>query len=206
MGFADTLRFATLLGIREDTFLSRLQSQESEAVTLVIREYTPALYRAALGYGLAEDHADEIVQATWEVFFLSLVRFEGRSKIKTFLIGILLNKLREYRRSRSRSEATDDIEKVSDANFDAEGNWNYRPIPPDQFAEAAETRKYLAECLSGISETHRMVVLLREWERQTSSEICQTLSISETNLGVMVHRAKNKLRTCLEKKSVAHGA
>ena len=198
---SETARFGRFLGIGGDDFLTRLKDRESDAVTLVIREYSPILYRMARGARLAEDHADEVVQGAWEVFFSSLPSFEARSQIKTYLVGILLNKIREHRRARARTEETDEIERVAEQQFDADGYWIRPPIAPDRFLEAAQNHGLLLECLEELPETHRTVILLREWEGFDSKEICNSLSISVTNLGVMVHRAKDKLRRCLEKKA-----
>ncbi len=203
MGSSEALRFASCLGIGETDFLRALRAQESAAVTVVIKEYTPVLYRTAVGFGLAADHADEVVQLTWTGFFNALPRFEGRSQIKTFLTAILVNKVRELRRSQAKTGASASIEAVCDSQFDAEGNWNTRPIEPEQFYQATQTLNHLNECLEDLAETHRMALLLREWEERPKAEICNILAVSETNLRVMVHRAKTKLRECLEEKAFA---
>ncbi len=46
----------------------------------------------------------------------------------------------------------------------------------------------------------RMAFFLKEVEGHVSEEICNILEVSNTNLGVLLFRAKNKLRECIERK------
>lgn len=202
MGASDSIKLGLAIGLSEDEFSERLRARDAAAVGVVVREYTPVLYRTAAHYGLTEEQSDDVIQNTWEAFFAVVPRFEGRSQIRTFLIGILLNKARELRRAGKRYQEARPIETVNESEFDASGNWAYRPASPDEFSEALQTEKHLAECLEKISETHRTALFLKEWEEENSLTICKILAITETNLGVMIHRAKKTLRLCLEQKAM----
>jgi RNA polymerase sigma-70 factor (ECF subfamily) len=47
-----------------------------------------------------------------------------------------------------------------------------------------------------------MAFVLREVEELDSNEICRTMEISRSNLGVLLYRGRNLLRECLEKRNI----
>jgi RNA polymerase sigma-70 factor (ECF subfamily) len=86
--------------------------------------------------------------------------------------------------------------------FDKEGHWK-RPVrewkdSPDELVENQEFWKIFQRCLSGLPESHRRAFALREIDGIGSDEICKVLSITPSNLWVMLHRARSKLRKCLD--------
>ncbi len=48
----------------------------------------------------------------------------------------------------------------------------------------------------------RMAFVLREVEGMNIQEICKILEVTRTNLGVLLHRVRNRLRKCLEAKGI----
>ena len=78
-------------------------------------------------------------------------------------------------------------------------------IPP-RLVEAevydAEVRPRLNACLETVPTQQRLAFLLREVEGFTTQEICKILQVSRTNLGVLLYRARNRLRECLETQGV----
>src|SRR5258708_39386421 len=73
----------------------------------LIDRYTDNLMRAAFSLGFSDSEAEELVQATFVAFLEGGARFEKRSKILTYLFGILYNKARETRRLQARQESLD---------------------------------------------------------------------------------------------------
>jgi RNA polymerase sigma-70 factor (ECF subfamily) len=63
-----------------------------------------------------------------------------------------------------------------------------------------QTRTAIEDCLEGLSSNQKEAFLLREVEGEDSASICNILDVSITNLGVLLFRAKEKLRQCLEGK------
>jgi RNA polymerase sigma-70 factor (ECF subfamily) len=78
---------------------------------------------------------------------------------------------------------------------------NLRPSwgeSPGQLLEAKEFWNVLTGCLSGLPEAQRRAFSMREFDGFSSDEIREVLDVSPTNLWVMLHRARAKLRRCLE--------
>lgn len=185
----------------EEALLDNLKERKSKAVAQIVEEHTAVLLRGALGRGLPLADAEELVQETFVAFLKAVDRFEGRSSVRTFLFGILYRKAMERGRKVSRELATDPIDQVFEGRFGkANGMWINPPKGPDENALIKETGALIEECLGGLTEDQRSTFHLKEVDHLSTAEVCNVLDISVTNLRVLLFRARNKLRECLERK------
>lgn len=179
--------------------LARLRSRDPELLTSLVHEHSRPLYRAARGMGFREQEAEDLVQDVFTTFLSSLERFEGRSQVRTWLFGILHRKTMERRRERLREEQHDPIDDVFNARFDGQGNWSAPPRDLLRLLESRQLGEAIGQCLDGLPPPQRSVFVLREMEGLETKEICNIVDVSVTHLGVLMHRARNRLRECLEK-------
>jgi len=179
-------------------FLARLQRQDRDAIQQVVHEFLPQILRAARGAGLDEHEADDVTQQVFLTFIETLPRFEGRSQVRTWLFGILYHKLREARRGFQKQDKQDDIDDILESRFDDRGMWQNPPRNADDDLWDQQIRKHLEECLDTVPERHRLAFVLKELEGLDTKEICNVLEVTGTNLGVILYRARNRLRECLE--------
>lgn len=178
-------------------FIKRLRNKDIESFKILIDAYHEALFKSALKQGLALDQAEEVVQQTWSTFFEKAENFEGRSHIRTYLIGILYNKVKELWRSNKKyTQEFDDehLEKI----FNDAGAHLRTPLSPSNWLESVEFMTILEEELQHLPLKQRQVFLLKEVEELETEEICKIMNISVTNLGVLAYRAKHNLRSRIE--------
>jgi RNA polymerase sigma-70 factor (ECF subfamily) len=183
-----------------------IRRRDPAALEAVARENVGPLQRAARAAGLSEADAHDAVQEALLVFVQKADRYDGRASVRTWLFGILFNKIAERRRAVAREEATDDIETVVDARFDARGQWIKPPRSPDADLAAGQAMRMLQECLDRLPERRRAAFELREVEQLDVDEVCNALEVSRNNLGVLLFRARNALRECLEAKGIERSA
>ena len=164
----------------------------------VVRECLPGLLRAARSAGLNPDHAEDVVQASVLVFVRRAGEFDGRARASTWIHGILLRKIQEERRILRRDAEREDIDEVMEARFDANGSWARPPKGPEEELALGEVRRHLRWCLETVPDRQRLAFTLREVEGFDTEEVCKILDISANNLGVLLYRARNRLRECLE--------
>lgn len=152
--------------------------------------------------------AEDIVQDTLVTALEKHDTFAGRSAFETWVFGILKNKLLERLRQQRRYVAwQDDDQNDEDALeslFQGNGRWqaSNRPKPwgdPDQVLENTTFWKVLDACLIALPANTARVFSMRELMELSTQEICQILDITETNCWVILHRARLKLRDCIEK-------
>ena len=68
------------------------------------------------------------------------------------------------------------------------------------FLGAQEAGNVIQECLDGLSAIQREVFQLRQVEELSAAEVCKISGHTITHIGVLFHRARMKLRECLEGK------
>ena len=184
----------------DSTFVARFQSGDARAIEEVVDAFLPHILNAARAVGLDEAKAQDVVQNTFTTLIEKAPDFEGRSHIRTWLFGIFYRKVSEARRGLDRDRRFDDIDEVVRGRFAPDGSWRHPPQPMAVYG--AELNRFLEECLEEVSLNQRMAFVLREVEGLTSEQICKILEVSRTNLGVLLFRARNQLRECLEGKGV----
>ena len=186
----------------EPEFAARIRARDSQALGAVVHAYLSQILRAARGAGLNPQQAEEVTQTTFVTFIETAPRFEGRSHVRTWLFGILYKKIAEARRYFHRDRQMEDIEEVVERRFRPDGKWMHPPRSMDLKLHQKEIRQGIQECLNEVPLKQRMAFVYREIEGLSTAEICKILEVTDTNLGVLLYRARNRLRECLEKKGV----
>jgi RNA polymerase sigma-70 factor, ECF subfamily len=152
--------------------------------------------------GLAEDAVQDTLLAAFE----HGDQFSGKSAYKSWLVGILKNKIIDVIRRKSREQPLvvdeDPSEsEIVDGMFEAKGQWRQLPSGWGNPERALEDKKFwetLERCLELMPERTARVFAMREVMELSGDEICGELAITQANLWVMLHRARLSLRKCLE--------
>ena len=147
----------------------------------------------------AEDAVSETVLAALE----KPQAFAGQSQLKTWLVGILKHKLIDQirRNCREMSTTAEDGADLDDELFHPDGHWREAPQDwgdPEQALRQLEFMKVLEACVELLPGQQGRLFMMREWLELDSDEICKALAITPTNLWVMLHRARLRLRDCLQ--------
>jgi RNA polymerase sigma-70 factor (ECF subfamily) len=180
---------------------------QKEAAAAWVEEHGDCLYRYALVRVRKPEVAEDLVQETFLAAVRAYARFGGRSSIRSWLCGILTHKIIDHFRKTGRETSFTDLEFLSDElaeKFVPQGFWRHESGPLDWHPDAAEAIQKtefwetMQRCLAQLPAKIANVFSMREMEDIPSKEICALLSISESNLWVMLHRARMALRQCLE--------
>jgi RNA polymerase sigma-70 factor (ECF subfamily) len=154
--------------------------------------------------------AEDAVQETMLAALTGSHRFESRSSYKTWLISILRNKIIDTIRRQSREvsasaladdEAGDDL--LNDTLFNRRGHWTDAAKPgrwadPEASFEQQQFWKVFEACLDHLPAKTARVFMMREFLGFETDEICKEAGISASNCWVVLHRARLRLRTCIE--------
>lgn len=176
--------------------LGQLRRRDPAALRAIVDANARRLYRAARGMGFGPVEAEDLVQEVFVTFLGTLDRFEGRAAISTWLFGILHYKVLERRRADARDEH-DPIDAVFESRFDARGSWIRPPADPEREMAAREAGAAIQHCLEELSPLQREVFHLREVEDLTAQDVSNILGKTVTHVGVLLHRARTRLRECL---------
>jgi RNA polymerase sigma-70 factor (ECF subfamily) len=195
----------------EDDLLARLRRGEEQAFRELVGLHDAGLRRMARLY-VADAVADDVVQDTWVTVIRGLPGFEGRSSLKTWVYGILVNvaRRRAQREGRTVPFAPADAGGPSGGTVDLKrlhhpalgvGYWPSAPTwarDPADAAVATETRAAVLRALQTLTPAQREVMTLRDVEGWTGPEVCEVLGISDVNQRTLLHRARVAVRAALE--------
>ncbi len=152
----------------------------------------------------AEDAVSETVLAA----LAKPQAFGQRSQLKTWLVGILKHKIIDALRHHSREACSldalaggDDDDPLDYIAFKPDGHFSEPPADwgnPEQQLGSRQFMEVLDACTSKLPAVQGRLFLMREWLELSSDEICKELKLTPTNLYVQLHRARLRLRECLE--------
>ena len=188
--------------------LDALRAGDEQAFAALVDKYGPSLLRLAQLYVSSRAVAEEVVQETWLAVLTGIERFEGRSSLKTWLFRILTNKAKTRGQREGRtlpfsslaSDGDEDQTAVAVERFARGGAWATPPRGvPEERLLAGETRARVDQAISALPPNQRAVITLRDVEGLSAEEACNVLGLSETNQRVLLHRARAKVRTALER-------
>ena len=158
------------------------------------------LFNFALGQVRDSGVAEDLVQET----FLAAVRaretFSGQSSERTWLVGILRHKIYDHLRKTCRERAVrHDPTPANDPECWEESMLWLHDVAvesqlPSRRIELAEFRQNLELALGKLPPRIAQVFQLYEIEERPNHEVCAYMDISESNLWVMLHRARKQLR------------
>jgi RNA polymerase sigma-70 factor (ECF subfamily) len=199
-------------GQNDSRLVAQLQAGDEAAFNTMVERYHGALVRVAMNYVADLSVAEEVVQDAWLGVLEGIGGFEGRSSLKSWLFSIVIHKakdrgVREKRYvSMTMSDTEDGDESAVDpSRFRASGEWGLPPqqwdeITPERLLSSKEHLELLQRAIEELPANLREVLVLRDVEEMDSKDICAQLMITESNLYVRLHRARERVRAMLESK------
>ena len=184
---------------RDTELVERLRGGDEEAFVALVSRYHTSLLRLARAYVPSRAVAEEVVQDTWLGVMRGIDRFEGRASFKTWLFRILVNRARTTGEKERRIAPSPTVDP---SRFGSNDAWVEPPAPwTDEVEErltAVATVARIKAALQELPPGPRQVVLLRDVDGLSSTEVCEVLSISEGNQRVLLHRGRARIRALLE--------
>lgn len=170
-----------------------------------VEAYGDYLFNFAMGQVHDSSIAEDLVQETFLAAWKARDRFAGKSAERTWLVGILRHKLYDHLRQTCRERNRRAEPPADRADEDVWENtvlWLHDVAAecqsPSRRIELDEFRTHLERALGALPPRLAQVFQLYEIEERPNPEVCQRLSISESNLWVMLHRARKQLREHLD--------
>jgi RNA polymerase sigma-70 factor (ECF subfamily) len=200
---------------KDEALLARLCAGEEEAFDELVNKHHGALIRMAMGYVADREVAEEVVQDAWLAVIENLHRFEGRSSLRTWIFGILIHKAKDRAVREKRHTTFSDFESCEDDNEEAvdpsrfhqtgerAGHWAFPPQPwdeqtPEKLLASQQMVNAMNEAIETLPMRLKEVLTLRDIEGIEVKEVCNLLKITETNLYVRLHRARERVRQAVE--------
>ncbi len=189
------------LTLDEPQLVARLRAGEESAFEQLVRSTSGRLLAAARRLLRNEEDARDAVQSAFIRAFQSLSRFREESRLSTWLHRILVNEALMRLRSRARGEE-ESIDSLL-PTFVADGHQTRDTVDwseaADKALERAETAALINRAIDQLPESYRTVLVMRDLEEMNTAEVAEMLGVSANVVKVRLHRARQALRTLLER-------
>jgi RNA polymerase sigma-70 factor (ECF subfamily) len=195
----------------DDALVAALRMGDERVFRELVDQWGGVMLRLALTQVESRAVAEEVVQEAWLTVFRSLDRFERRSALRTWVLGIVVNLARSRARAERRAQALSaetvgpsvDPERFLPADHPRwPHHWSAEPAgwrTPEDELLAAETRNVMSAAIDALPAGQREVIVLRDVEELTAAETCNILGLTDTHQRVLLHRARARVRDALER-------
>lgn len=189
--------------------IAALQRRDEAGVAQLVTAWTPSMLRLARAHTSCDASAEDAVQDAWVTVLSQIERFESRSALRTWVLGIVINTARRAggreRRTipfsaTSRAERDDErAPAVDPARFHARaGHWASPPLRwdllPEEQLTAGELRGVIDTALAALPGRQRAVMIARDVLGLSGEEVGELYELSDGNQRVLLHRARSKVR------------
>jgi len=184
-----------------DTLIvQRILSGEKELFEILLRRYNQRLFRAVRSYLKDSDDIEDAMQETYLHAYEKLYQFKGSAAFSTWLVRIGINEalLRVRKLKKSQALYKEGEGSALENNIQLPDS---KQMNPEKQAINSEIRLLIEQAIDQLPEKYRAVYVLKEVEGMENSEIALCLGLSDSNIKVRLHRAKNLLKEALYKRS-----
>jgi len=145
---------------------------------------------------MVQDHgaAEDIAQDVFVTVFKSVLSFNEKSSISTWIYRITVNKCLDHLRAKNRQKRQGFFNMLfhSDSGEMAYDQPNFEH--PGIQLERKEKAKYLFEAIETLPENQKTVFVLSYMEELPQKDIAEIMNISVKAVESLLQRAKNNLR------------
>jgi len=178
--------------------VARLQAGDPDAYETLVRAHSGRLLSVARRFLPNNEDAQDAVQEAFIKAFRAIGTFEARAQLHTWLHRILVNTALMKIRSRKRrpEESIDDLLPT----FQADGHQTTESRDwSDAIFERKETAAIVRQAIAQLPNHYRVVLTLRDIEERDTIETATALGTTTTVVKVRLHRARQALRTLLDR-------
>src|SRR5688572_17149732 len=180
--------------LTDDLIISRILLGRREYYEILVRRYNSLFYKTARGILSKEEDIEDVMQEAYIRGFEKLHQFRNEARFSTWLGRILINcalqHLNKLKKKHHVSLETLDNEEVDNLQDD---------VNLENTQEIGENlKKALESAISHLPSKYRVVFILREIEDTSVADTASMLDITEENVKIRLHRAKNMLKDMLK--------
>lgn len=188
----------------DERLVRALLLKDEAAFVVLVTRLQPRLVAMARRIVGDEQAADDVVQETWGRVLKYLARFEGQSRLDTWITQIAINRARTRSASAKRDvplssfAGSDDRDPLEGA-FTAIGRFRespgtWQPAGPDARASDRELAAIVVAALQELPEQQRIAVSMRDVEGYDVAAVSAVLGITDDHQRVVLHRGRTRLR------------
>jgi RNA polymerase sigma-70 factor (ECF subfamily) len=177
----------------------RCQKGDNSAFTMLVNKYQHKIYTVALGIVKNPDDAMDISQDAFVKVHRYLKNFQGTSSFFTWLYRIVVNLCIDHIRKHNKYIKDEFDEKIHSKNNTANSKGggvlsSNAGSSPSYNLDRKELAQMMQDSISKLPPYHRAVILMREVEGMSYSDMAAVLKISKGTVMSRLHHARQKLQ------------
>lgn len=173
------------------------QKGDMSAFEELVARHRDKIYARAYSMMRNEEEAVDLSQEAWVKGWQRLVQFQGDSSFTTWMTRITINLCLDQLRRKKR-QRTESIEEMDEESGGVERQMPVVTVNPTERLERAELRVRIDQALSQLSEAHRTVLVLCEFEQMEYKAIAKTMNCSIGTVMSRLFYARRKMAVLLQ--------
>ena len=175
--------------------IKRIAKQDQTAVEVLYGRYQVRVFRFILRKVRSEAVAEELTNEVFMEVWRNASRFEGRSSLSSWILGIAHNRAISSLRKRREAELDDDAAgAIADDSDD-----------PEVTAQKTDKGALLRQCMERLSDEHRTIIDLVYYHEKSIAEVAEIVEIPQNTVKTRMFYARKKLSEFLEEAGVDRG-
>lgn len=169
--------------------IERILQGETELFEILMRRYNELLYRTIRSYLKSYPDIEDTMQDAYVKAFQNLHQFKNEAMFSTWLIRIGINEVLQRKRKSKKNQTVDiTLEtgslQIADDSFTS----------PENITIYKESTAFIEKAIDALPENYKIIYMLREVEGMDIAEISKALDLTNSNVKVRLHRARNMMK------------
>ena len=180
----------------EKVLLDRINAGDKDALSELLAELQPKLYRFSLKMCRNEEDAEDVLQESMLAFVRSLRNFRGTSRLSTYLYSIARNAC--IKKRRTSKFAPRDVVSINESEAIASTLASTSGDPAAE-TETKETWQLVKDAISAMEPAYKEVLILRDIEGLSAAEVAGIIDLTVPAVKSRLHRARAQLRAAINR-------
>ena len=181
--------------ISDDVLIARIAGGDRLAMQVLFARHHVRVFRFVLRLVRNEATAEDLISEVFLDVWRQAGKFQGRSAVSTWLLGIARFKALSALRKRPEEELDEDkAAQIEDHSDD-----------PEVTLAKKDKGALLRECLSALSNEHREVIDLVYYHEKSVEEVASIVGIPEATVKTRMFYARKKLSELLKSQGIDRG-
>ena len=169
-----------------ESLIQQIARGDKSALSALYRALEKPVYRFILSRLNDPFESSDILHDVFIEVWRSASKFEGKSKVQTWIFGIAYRKVIDRHRKAGRTQLTDETPEIVDEADSAE-----------TCLVASQDAANVRHCVDHLSEDHRSALALAFWEDMSYRAIAEVCQTAEGTIKTRIFHAKKLLMRCL---------
>ena len=177
----------------EQELIAEVLDGHPDSFEPLVVKYQPRVFAIARRYARREDEVEDIVQTVFIKAYSKLSSFRGDAPFEHWLMRMATFTCYDFLRKHQRNREWNATDLSTEENDWLENMGEESTVKTDQDAAKALVNKLL----DGLKPVDRHIIILLDLEGKSVKEISELTDLSESNVKVKAHRARDKMKKLL---------